>query len=419
MTETLFEMNSDKAFMKYFGGKQYARKMLFECLPKGLTTIASPFVGGGSFELYCGANGIRVHGYDNFDALVRHWNIMFDRAYDVMKTVNEIFPVKPQILRHLIKEEKLTSYEHFPSPEKDLAFAALAICCQLQGFNGFYLRTLYFRGAGDEILEKKAPVPNPEEWRNWKNDNLTVKCQDWRETLKQHKNDFLFCDPPYVGKEELYGPYHTRKTKYQPDPFDHKGLRDKLAIHKGGFLLTYQDDEDGVIRELYKNTDFFHVEEKQWHQGSVAYIHGDMKRKTELFIRPAHDKRGEDKNIGDVDGISRVYGRHKLSTVSNPQPKPATLAEKIESIFKSLSTDHPYKMDIESIIRTSDTEYYGCSVNDAQEVVETLVKRGVIEKTESRTGTIYYGYPKFEVNTTKEHVDTMKELGVNVIFEEI
>ena len=122
-------------------------RRLWDTCPKCLDALVSPFIGGGSFELLAATSGIRVHAYDNLATLVRHWNIMLEHSGDVMRAANKLFPIKRRVLKDLVVSEKIHDKSVFPSPDADIAFAAILQCMTRQGFNGYYVKTSYFRGA--------------------------------------------------------------------------------------------------------------------------------------------------------------------------------------------------------------------------------------------------------------------------------
>jgi len=432
-TQARFDIaNHETPFIRYMGGKQYACKKLATYLPPNLKEMVSPFIGGGSFELYCGSvHDIRVHAYDNLPTLVRHWNIMLTRAGEVMRTANEIFPVKRRILKDLIVNEKLYDASHVLSqPEKDVVFAAIAMCMTRQGFNGYYMKTSYFRGPYDpddhdlenpedaEIVAKDAAIlarfdPWDEGyWDTWKNDNLSVGLQDWEVTLKKHNNDFLFMDPPYLGLEDYYGQYETKKTQYTRRPFNHEYLAECFANHKNGGIVTYQNDPKGVIKSLYKD---FEVIETQWHQGSIAsqQKHKDGKKELIILKEPAGrpSKRAIlSQNIGDVENIGRLYGNH------NPKhEKPKTLCEFIEGQFSAFDPQNPPRKSMDSILSVVNYCRYTCTKDDVRGIIKYMVDNGIIiEDKDNFHKYPYYGYPKSEITDMNVHIKDMAENNITV-----
>ncbi len=311
----LFPIAHDKPFMGYIGGKQYHKKKIMSYVPSDIKTMVSPFIGGGSVELYAAVSkGIRVIAYDNFPTLVRHWNIMLEHAGDVIRMANKMFPMKQSILKNLIVSEKIHSKDAFPngfpSPEYDITFAAICMCMVRQGYNNMYLKRCYFRDRenGDTKRDRFKPW-DADSWDNWGNRKISVDCLDWEETLKRHKTDFIFCDPPYVGNEDYYGQYETQITKYKRKPFNHELLAQEFAAHENGGVITYQDDGKGVIRSLYKD---FEIIEWKPHQGSRKSQGTD--NAIELIIlkepamRPSKRAGKNGAKMGDVNDISRLYG---------------------------------------------------------------------------------------------------------------
>ena len=69
-------------------------KKFSKYLPTDVTTICSPFFGGGSFELYCILKfGIKVFGYDLFEPLVTFWNCLLADPERLATIVPTYLPV--------------------------------------------------------------------------------------------------------------------------------------------------------------------------------------------------------------------------------------------------------------------------------------------------------------------------------------
>lgn len=70
-----------KSPLRYPGGKSRAVNTLYGLIEdhlhkKGIENICSPFIGGGSFELFLCNKGYQVHGYDIFTPLIEFWQCM-------------------------------------------------------------------------------------------------------------------------------------------------------------------------------------------------------------------------------------------------------------------------------------------------------------------------------------------------------
>ena len=102
-------------------------------------------------------------------------------------------------------------------------------------------------------LNKKKYQKMLEKIKNFKPGKLSVKQGDFEKVLKKHKNDFLYCDPPYyIGSDSkmFKGVYPMRNIPVHHKDFPHEKLRDMLKKHKGGFILSYNDCP--TIRKYYK-----------------------------------------------------------------------------------------------------------------------------------------------------------------------
>ena len=89
---------------------------------------------------------------------------------------------------------------------------------------------------------------------DFKPNNLKVECADFRDVIKKHPDDFLYCDPPYyIGEDSkmFKGIYPMRNIPVHHKEFPHEELRDLLKNHRGGFILSYNNCP--TIREYYKN----------------------------------------------------------------------------------------------------------------------------------------------------------------------
>ena len=401
-----------KPFTRYFGGKTNARDELASNLPSDITHIASPFIGGGSFELYCASElDIKVSAYDNFASLVRHWNIMLTRSGEVIRAANKIFPVKSEILTDLIISEKIHSTEPFPngfpSPEKDIAFAAIIMCMIRQGFNGYYLRRRHFKDVDNPDLAKYKAWDEAY-WDEWQVPNLTVECQEWETTLKKHHDTFLFCDPPYVGCDKYYGRYVTKETEYTLKPFQHEQFAEAFLKHEAGGILTYQDDDKGMIRSLYKDLEII---ETSWHQGSKASQ--GKENPTELIIKRAPSEiidNTEVNGIGDLSDIARVYGMY----YDNNQHSD-TLCKWIERQFACFNPLYPCRWELGILLRNVPYEKYGCTKDDVRGIIDALLVKGIIiSDTNNYHNQPRLGYPKYEVENMDAHIKNMSEIGISI-----
>ena len=87
---------------------------------------------------------------------------------------------------------------------------------------------------------------------------------DFTDAIAQHKDSFLYLDPPYKSKYSLYG-YKGSMHK----GFDHAALAAMLK-KRDRWILSYNDCPE--IRELYKGTPFFRLPVSTVYQHAVRQM---------------------------------------------------------------------------------------------------------------------------------------------------
>ena len=256
--------------LRYAGGKSKAIGLILENLPiLKEKKIISPFFGGGSFELCISQLlDIEVVGYDIFNMLVNFWDILINKKAEFiielkkMEINTDAFTknrhillehwnkIKPSDLNYKTKKiVELTDDEKIMLDNNKV----------LQAVYYYYNMTLsygpMFLGwpSANEINKTKFDRRIEKlEKTNFK--NITIKCDDFENVIKRHKDDFLFLDPPYyLGKDSkmFKGMYPNCNFAIHHNNFKHEEMARLLKEHKGGFLITYNNCSK--VRELYKD----------------------------------------------------------------------------------------------------------------------------------------------------------------------
>lgn len=232
--------------IRYAGGKSLAVGLIVELLPDNLKRIVSPFLGGGSVEVACAAElGLPVLGYDIFDILCNYWKLQIEKPKLLYEELRELKPDKEtfekirlilnDVWKEKVKLDSLTLAVYFVY-NFNLSYGP--------GFMGW---------SSDIYLDEGKYKRMIERIRDFTPQNLKVECADFQEVIKNHPNDFLYCDPPYyIGKDSkmFKGIYPMRNIPVHHNGFPHEVLRDLLKSHKGGFVLSYNNCP--TIREYYE-----------------------------------------------------------------------------------------------------------------------------------------------------------------------
>lgn len=267
-----YPLLSKKSPLMYPGGKTRAWKIFEPHLPKGVTKMVSPFIGGGSIELNCAARGIKVNASDNFEPLVNFWQHFISNSNEVIDTVLSIFPLDFEQKKYYFNSGlKPNQRNHHGIVYDDLERASLFLCLNKQSFRGWTLA----QGPTKNYSKGSANVTLFEKFKDWYNPNIVVNCKDYRDVLDQDKDTFMYFDPPYVDKEFFYG---WKKNNADKDSiFDHYEFKDRISKLKNRWILSYLKHD--LIMDLYKE---YKIVEYQ--QNYTIKIKKNTEPNVELFI---------------------------------------------------------------------------------------------------------------------------------------
>ena len=215
--------------LRYPGGKTRAVRKFEKYLPKDVTTIFSPFFGGGSFELFCIRNhGIKVVGYDLYDPVITFWNCLLNDPERLAAIVSTYLPV-------VRKEQFYQLQRNFRQIEDPWERAGAAYVLNRCSFSGT------MEAGGMSPLEKdgrngRFTESNVEFLKGFRvpQGMLTVEHASFEESIVRYPVEFLFLDPPYMVESKLYG------RGGDLHEIDHVLLEDMLRSH-GSWILCYND----------------------------------------------------------------------------------------------------------------------------------------------------------------------------------
>jgi DNA adenine methylase len=291
-----------KTPLRYAGGKTKAINKIVPFLTS-YDEIISPFIGGGSLEVYMASQGKKVIGFDVFYALTNFWRVLLNRKDDLVSEMKIINPTNEEynrIKEILIKWDKTqnllsnwkTNYYHRDNPiDLDEVVSAAYYFFNHNtsygpGFLGWpssvYLNTKKWNSMIKNIELFKVPT-------------LEVQESDFENVILNNKNKFMYLDPPYFLEKDkdnkmFTGIYPMRNIPVHHDNFDHEKLRDLLISHKGDFVLSYNNCE--TIRNYYSDFEQFFPEwsysmgngEKRVGKNRLKMGIGSIKESHEILI---------------------------------------------------------------------------------------------------------------------------------------
>lgn len=216
--------------LRYPGGKTRGVALIKAFFPQNLTTLLSPFFGGGSVELYMAAQGVKVIGYDVFASLAEFWQCLQHSPHQLASEIEQYYPLEKTHFYHL-----QTVQTSFSTP---LQRAAVYYVLNRSSFSGATL------SGGMSPGHPRFTPSSIERIRQFYNPNFSVDTASFEQSLNQHPDVFAYLDPPYLIKSSLYG----KKGDAHKD-FDHEALA-AILLNRKNWILSYNDSED--IRDLYK-----------------------------------------------------------------------------------------------------------------------------------------------------------------------
>lgn len=250
--------------LRYVGGKTRACKILDEILTthfdmNHITTIISPFFGGGSFEFYLhNKYSYNIIANDKFTPLITFWNAskssnnaLTNNLYTYENVTKNMFH---EMRTNIMSESGLQQATHY-------------FIINRCSFSGATLSG----GFSQEASKKRFTKSSVDRIATLMLDNFTFFNQDFTEFLDEHneQNSILFADPPYyLDSSKLYG---VKGDLHEQ--FDHEKLYQILSS-KSNWILTYNDCP--YIRNLYKD---YKIIEATW-----SYGMNKSKKSSEIVI---------------------------------------------------------------------------------------------------------------------------------------
>ena len=262
----------NKTPIRYAGGKTRAIKHIMPYFPTDLTNVISPFMGGGSLEVYLTNLNINVHGFDIFKPLVTFWDEMIN---DNENFVNFLRTIEPTADNYKVVKDKLVNWEYTQEMLKgwktDFYIRENPITLtpgEITSYYYFNHNTSYGPGylgwPSSVYLTQTKWNKMIDDISKFDGSKLQVSQSDFSDVISGHPNDFIYLDPPYfMGKDsdnKMHAAiYPMKNIPVHHEGFNHELLRDLLHSHPGKFIMSYNNCE--TIREYYKD---FRLEYPTW-----------------------------------------------------------------------------------------------------------------------------------------------------------
>jgi DNA adenine methylase len=227
------ELKALKTPLRYPGGKSRATKFLLPKFPKDIQDYREPFIGGGSvaIEFTKQFPDIPVWVNDLYEPLYNFW-IELQKNGEQLK--NELVDCKlayntPELARELFtKSKEHINDESETNFNRAVAFYIVNKC----SFSGLTESSSFSGQASNSNFSMKGIENLPkysEMIKNWKITNLS-----YEHMLDGTPETFIYLDPPYDIKDNLYGKKGEMHKK-----FDHELFAKRMNFTPCKSLISY------------------------------------------------------------------------------------------------------------------------------------------------------------------------------------
>ena len=256
-------MSSLKTPLRYPGGKSRAVKKMAQFFPNfsKFKSYREPFIGGGSVALYVTQMypDLDIWVNDLYEPLVNFWKQLRDNGKELQKELSNLKIAHPNqdSARCLFLEMK-GRIDAGNDQDRAVAFYIVNKC----SFSGLTQSSSFSAQASDSNFSMRGinNLPSYSKLiKNWK-----ITCEDYkvlvddclgRGEIKCDDNTFIYVDPPYNIKDNLYG--HKGQLH---KGFDHARFADIMDDTMGNVMISYNNHPEIVQRFLeWRQYDFAHT----------------------------------------------------------------------------------------------------------------------------------------------------------------
>lgn len=252
-----------KTPLRYPGGKSRAVPKLCQWLPAEITEYREPFLGGGSMaiEITKRYPNLSIWVNDLYEPLYLFWLALRDDGDYLYK---ELIQLKQRYPDHGSAKQLFLDAKEKVN-EKDLSYKDRAVAFYIINkcsFSGLTESSSFSPQASDSNFSAKG-IENLKHYsrliKNWKitNEDYAVLVDDClaRGEIKCDDNTFIYVDPPYNIKDNLYGHKGAMHKG-----FDHARFADVMDDTMGNVMISYNNHPDIVQRfEEWHQYDFAHT----------------------------------------------------------------------------------------------------------------------------------------------------------------
>ena len=232
-------IKSYKTPLRYPGGKSRACIKLDAFFPdlKMYDTFHEPFIGGGSVAIHVTKKypKIKIWVNDLYEPLTNFWQQLQHEGEYIYKQLQQLksrFPDPSSAKGLFLDAKKLVNDVTTDSKDRAVAFYIVNKC----SFSGLTESSSFSKQASDSNFSMRGIERIPgfskliESWK--------ITCLPYEELLSDDKKVFIYLDPPYDIKDNLYG-----KKGEMHKTFNHDEFAKKCDEHTSHQLISYNSSQ--------------------------------------------------------------------------------------------------------------------------------------------------------------------------------
>ena len=240
-------MKSLKTPLRYPGGKSRACTKIGQFLPNmySYKEFREPFLGGGSVAIYLTKMypSLSIWVNDLYEPLVNFWKEIQHSGEELCTTLTDLKLKNPNpdsAKELFLESKKIINSQDKSKLERAVAFYVVNKC----SFSGLTESSSFSAQASDSNFSMRGIeklTGYQEIIQDWKITNLSYEdlLTDWKDT-------FIYLDPPYDIKDNLYG-----KSGEMHKKFDHDKFAKDCDDHTADMMISYNSSQ--LIKNRFKN----------------------------------------------------------------------------------------------------------------------------------------------------------------------
>ena len=272
-------MKSLKTPLRYPGGKSRACTKMDPYFPdlRNYTEFREPFLGGGSVAIHISKKypHLKITVNDLYEPLINFWvqlQTFGDELTEKIKEYKSNHPEPVSAKELFLNSKKVINDKRIDDLERAAAFYIVNKC----SFSGLTESSSFSQQASNSNFSMRGIEKLPgysEIISHW---HINQYSYEYLMRENVHDGIFMYLDPPYDIKDNLYG-----KKGEMHKHFDHDKFAEDCDKSKINMMVSYNSDQ--LIKERFKNWDATEFD-LTYTMRSVGEYMRDQKQRKELIL---------------------------------------------------------------------------------------------------------------------------------------